>query len=111
MSSPTIIGIFDSMESAQLARAALLDSGLAAQHISVSADLTRDDIAAEAPGQSYGNQSYSAPPDEGAQARYNSAVRTGACVVSVSDPPAGEGARIERLMRAHGARGTLEREP
>ena len=53
----------------------------------MSAPLTEDGIAAEAPGQSYENQSYEPDPEDSQLARYTEAVLTGACVLSVATEP------------------------
>jgi hypothetical protein len=117
MKGRAAIGVFDSAASAEKARAALLRAGVALERVAVSQELTSDAIAAEAPGQSYEHQTRrgSDRPAPGEQssdtdrARYNSAIRTGACVVTVAIDSSGECRRVRDLMRSEGARITMER--
>lgn len=107
MAQRTIVGIFESTDAAQHAKTELLGAGIAEHRIVVSRCLTDDDIAAEAPGQSYENQP-GQPVDDAAAARYGESVRTGACVVSVLVQGA-DGVSIERLLKINGARHTTDR--
>ena len=51
-----LIAVFASEGEAMRAHSALLGSGIDPKDVAISADLTRDGIAAEAPGQAYENQ-------------------------------------------------------
>ena len=105
----TLVGVFDSCDAAAVARVALLDQGVPEHRIIMSAPLTEDGIAAEAPGQSYENQSYEPDPEDSQLARYTEAVLTGACVLSVATEPGKEGAHIKEVMQQKGARIALAR--
>lgn len=105
----TAVGIFDSVSSAERARAQLLQSGVPAERIALSANLTDDGIAAEAPGQSYEHQTYrGSDKADMDRARYGEAVRTGACVLSVSSSSGGDCRQLQLLMKREGARVTME---
>jgi len=106
----TAVGIFDSVGSAERARAQLLQSGVPEERIALSANLTDDGIAAEAPGQSYEHQTYrGSDKADTDRARYGEAVRTGACVLSVSSSSGGDCRQLQLLMKREGARVTMER--
>jgi hypothetical protein len=129
MAGETTVGIFGSVQAAESARAALIDYGIGKDRISLSTHLTQDAIAAEAPGQSYENQSYRGSdkatglgwlhsllgrkvPTDMERARYNEAIRTATCVLSVEWEGGGdseEQKHIEALMQKNGARITMER--
>jgi hypothetical protein len=94
----TLVAVFHSASSAEDAQSALLEHGIARHRVSLSADMTSDPIAGEAPGQSYENQP-GQPADESATAKYGDAVRMGACVLSVDASSRAECADIERLLR------------
>ena len=98
-----MVGVFGSPAAAEQARGALLDAGVPASRLALSAPLTEDGIAAEAPGQSYENQPGQAS-DEIEAARYGESVRTGACVLSVFTRSEEEKQYVERLLRRNGAR-------
>jgi hypothetical protein len=51
-----LIAVFASEEEAIRARSALVGNGIDPNDVAISIDLTRDGIAAEAPGQAYENQ-------------------------------------------------------
>jgi len=105
----TAVGIFDSVSAAEKARAQLLQSGVAAERIALSANLTDDDIAAEAPGQSFEHQTYAGSDRmDTHRARYGGAVRTGACVLSVASRSGGDCRQLQSLMKREGARVTME---
>lgn len=109
MAIHTVVGIFGSLSAAESARAALLEAGIARHRIAVSANLTDDAIAAEAPGQSYENQSYWADDEAGTRrARFHDEVVGAACVVSVASD-ARDRERIAELLRRRGARRTMLR--
>ncbi len=80
---------------------ALVAAGIGEERIVLSIPLTDDAIAAEAPGQSFENQSYEASDD--VDARFNELMRTAACVVSVKQVPAGESDSLAELLRSRGA--------
>jgi hypothetical protein len=108
--SDIVTGIFGNPEDAQKAKDALVRNGVAPQRITISGTLTGDDIAAEAPGQSYDNQP-GQPESETAWSRYAEAIRTGTCIVSVAAVAVDEQPRIETLLRRSGARGTVQQPP
>jgi hypothetical protein len=98
LGSQTVVGIFDSLPAAEAARGTLLQAGIPEARIALSAELTADGVAAEAPGQSFENQ-----PGQGAdrkQAQYGEAVRSGGCVVSVFIRSEEEKQYVEGLLRA-----------
>ena len=99
----TIVGVFASAAAAEDARVALRHAGVPENRIALSAGLTEDGIAAEAPGQSYENQP-GQPASDSAMAPYGEAVRSGACVVSVFARSEEERQYVEQLLlrnRAH----------
>jgi hypothetical protein len=104
----TIVGIFGDLGAAERARAELMEAGIARHRIALSANLTDDGIAAEAPGQSYENQYWSSDEDDTRRARFNAEVQSAACVVSVASEPR-DRERIAELLRREGARRTLLR--
>ncbi len=97
----TAVGIFRSRDDAERARQALLASGVRAEQVRMSAPLTSDGIAAEAPGQSYENQGMREDTHEKQIAQYGTEVRTGACTLSVA--AARDVDSVERMMREQGA--------
>ena len=110
MAGNTVVGVFDSVAAAERARAELRERGVPAERIALSANLLEDGIAAEAPGQSYENQSYGASVGLDTDwARYNSAVRIGACLLSVSAGSRDDRRRLAELLRRQGARLAMER--
>jgi hypothetical protein len=56
MRTHTLIAVFASEAEAIRAKAALVRAGIDENSLAISTDLTRDGIAAEAPGQAYENQ-------------------------------------------------------
>lgn len=97
LGAKTVVGVFDSVSAAEDAKDVLLHAGVPEIRIAVSAPLTEDAIAAEAPGQSFENQ-----PGQGHEkktAEYGEAVRSGGCVVSVFARSDEESHYVERLMR------------
>jgi hypothetical protein len=98
----TVVAVFDSVGAAESARNRLLQAGVPEKRIAVSADLTHDGIAAEAPGQAYENQP-GQPATEKKAGRYGEAVRGGACVVSVLARSDEESSYVEELLRGERA--------
>lgn len=105
MANPMIVGVFDSLREAEIARLALVKGGIPGERIVVSRSLTEDGIAAEAPGQSYENQPGQSD-DDSAWARYGELLRLGTTVVCVELPSKRERMYVEDLMRRNGARET-----
>lgn len=105
---PTVVGVFWNAAAAQHASAYLTESGIAPHRIVLSASLTEDGIAAEAPGQSYENQGENADTDADL-ARYGEAVRAGACLLSVTSESNRDSRHIAHLMRQTGAQGIMQR--
>ena len=111
MTGKAVVGVFETVGAAEQARARLAASGVAAERIVVTGNLMADGIAAEASGQSYEHQSDrgGSHGNEAGWARYNSALRTGACVLSVESHSRGARQRLAELRRQQGARITMER--
>jgi hypothetical protein len=107
MASQTMVGMFDTVSAAEQAKMGLLEAGIREDRIALSADLSEDAIAGEAPGQSYENQPGQSP-DDSARAGFGVAVRSGVCVLSVKAESNADGKYIEQLMRQKGARRTTE---
>jgi hypothetical protein len=107
LGAETVVGIFASAAAAEEARRALLDAGMPENRMALSAGLTDDGIAAEAPGQSFENQP-GQPASESRSARYGEAVRTGACVLSVFTRSAEERQYVEQLLSRNGAHITTQ---
>ena len=106
----TAVGIFESVGAAEKAKEELLRTGVSPERIFLSRNLTDDDIASEAPGQSYEHQTYAGSDRADTQrARYGEAVRTGACVLSVASTSRGDCRQLQSLMKREGARLTMER--
>lgn len=108
LGAKTVVGIFASAAAAEEARGVLLQSGVPESRIAVSAGLTDDGIAAEAPGQSYENQP-GQPPADSTVARHAQRIRTGACVVSVFTRSEEEKQYVEQLLLRHRAHSTSVR--
>ncbi len=107
--SRTAVGIFESVGAAEKAKVELLKSGIREERIALTANLTDDDIASEAPGQSYEHQTYAGSDRADThRARYGEAVRTGACVLSVATSSGGDCRQLQSLMKRVGARVTME---
>ena len=110
MTQRTVVGVFSSVAAAERAKARLGSAGVPAERIAVSANLLEDGIAAEAPGQSYDHQSDGGSGGADADwARYNTAVRTAACVLSVSSESGADRRRLAEVLLEQGARMTLVR--
>ena len=107
LGAKTVVGVFASPAAAEEARAALIEAGVPESRMALSAGLTDDGIAAEAPGQSFENQP--GQPADRETARYGEAVRTGACVVSVFTRSEEEKQYVEQLMLKKQARHTAVR--
>ena len=119
MSSSTIAGVFASQNAAEQARDALVRDGLPLSRITLSLSISEDGLTAEYPGQSFENQpgqetgyrrahpatwAGQAARQFAASARYHEAVRSGGCLMSVEVESGAQRERVERLMRAQGAR-------
>jgi hypothetical protein len=117
MTSKDVWAVFATLESAERARAALVDAGVPEARIALSVDLTADGVAAEVPGQAYENQ----PTNRGgisawfarmtgrvaAQelrfARQAELAGSGACVLTVDACSRGEVDRAMPILDEHGA--------
>lgn len=99
----TAVGIFASRSGAQAAKAKLVAAGVPSERIALSATLTADGIAAEAPGEAYVNQRSGDSAADLEDARYGETVRSGACVVSVLVQSREERSRLEALLQKLGA--------
>jgi len=113
MARHQVVGVFDSMARARLAREALIVEGFPEEQVTLSVDMTEDGIAAEAPGESYENQ----PSDRGGAwdwlgsiwgrgaenrraALAADAARRGVCVVTAEARTAAEADRAQEIMGA-----------
>lgn len=103
MPNQTVVGIFDGAGAAEQARTKLLEAGVREDRIVLSAEVSEDDIAAEAPDQSFDNQP-GQPPEDEVRPRHGEAVRGGARVLSVRTETQAETRRFAELMRQMGAR-------
>lgn len=101
LGTKTVVAVFTSVSAAEEAKGTLLREGVAEGRIALSAGLTEDAIAAEAPGQSYENQP--GQPHDAEVARYGEAVRSGGCVLSVFARSDEECHYLVRLLRERGA--------
>jgi len=90
MKQQTVTAIFPSERAADEAKAALVARGVRSGRIVTSADMTADALAAEAPGESYGNR------------QYDEALRAGSCALSVNACSRKEEHYLAELMRRHG---------
>ena len=99
----TMTGFFPSNTGAQQAKRQLIAVGIDVSSIAISAHITEDGVAAEAPGQDYGNELYYA-----ASRSYEDEVQSSAVVLTVSGRPA-DARGVERILRANGARRTMLR--
>lgn len=105
-----IEGAFDAMDTARRARQLLLDAGVPSGDLSLSAPVTADPIAAEAPGESFENQP--GQPDDGgpaealehAMSRHDEDVRAAVCVLSVETDASVESGALADVIRRAGAR-------
>jgi hypothetical protein len=110
---------FSDPANAALARASLVRAGIPVDRVVLSLTLTADDIAAEAPGQSYENQGYASSDQVKAgrgytdtdRARYNEEVRTAACILTVELDASAKHEAIAGVLREHGARSVIEAAP
>jgi hypothetical protein len=106
---------FASPADAALARATLVQAGVSLEHLVLSVGLTDDGIGAEAPGQSYENQSDRSSDQvevgpgytDTDRARYNQELRTAACVLTVSLASASQQEAICGILRKHGAKSVI----
>ena len=108
MAGNMVEGVFASLRAAEHARSSLLDNGIAEARISLSGELTADDVAAEAPGQTYSNQP-GHPAGAGLAHGHADAAHAGACVLCVDVDAGGDRNSVERIMRDCGAQQTLLR--
>jgi hypothetical protein len=113
MLTKTVYGVFASGTEALAAKAALVGSGIAPGDIALSTDLTRDDLAAEAPGQAYESHSEAglrallyalrgADP-ETVEARFLAAVQRGSVVLAIGPVPVTAVKRIAALLEQYKA--------
>lgn len=100
-----IVGVFRDPGAAEQARRAVCDAGIDPARVRLSRLLAEDGIAAEAPGQSFENQP-GQPENDGAQAPYAEAFRSGGCALSVSCDSAEDGEWVGELLRRCGSSGT-----
>jgi hypothetical protein len=105
-----LIAVFTSEDQATRAYAALVSKGIDTNHVAISIDLTRDGIAAEAPGQAYANQGdaqslwqlFKGDPDEDAEeARTLTDVERGSVVVTVGPVPRSKRELIVCVLKEH----------
>jgi hypothetical protein len=105
MAAERVAGVFADPALAGRARRDLVDMGIQAERIHLSADLTGDDVAAEAPGQSFDNQPGQNPRDS-SRAKAGELVRTGACVLTVEPQSGVSRPSIEAVLKRNGGKTT-----
>lgn len=110
----SLFAVFASEEEAMRARSALLENAVDPNDIAISIDLTRDGIAAEAPGQAYENQGgaqslwqlfkhgVDVDPDK-EEARVLADIERGTVVLTVDPVPRSKGAIVVYILKEHGA--------
>lgn len=108
MARNVVEGVFGSLGAAEQAKLRLVDAGIAEACISLSVALTADDVAAEAPGQSYSNQP-GQPAGAGLADAHADAAHAGACVLCVDLGPRSDRNSVELILRDCGAQQTLLR--
>lgn len=108
MTSHMVAGVFTSVGAAEQAKLKLVDAGIAETCISLSAEMTGDDVAAEAPGQTYSNQP-GKPAGAGLDDAHADAAHAGSCVLCVDLGSRGERSSVEQIMRRCGAQQTMLR--
>lgn len=95
--------VFESLSEAEQAREAMVAAGIPGARIAVSRPSTEDELAGEAPGQSYENQPGQVADDETREeARFGAKVRGKACVLTVSSGSAEERRKAESVLRRYG---------
>ena len=108
MTRNMVEGIFGSRGAAEQAKLKLLGNGIAETCICLSTELTADDVAAEAPGQTYSNQP-GKPAGAGLADAHADAAHAGACVLCVDLGRGGDRNSVELIMRDCGAKQTILR--
>ena len=106
MARNMVEGVFASMGAAEQAKLRLVGAGIAETCICLSAELTSDDVAAEAPGQTYSNQP-GKPAGDGLADAHADAAHAGTCVLCVDFGARGDYTSVESIMRDCGAQRTL----
>ena len=101
-------GVFASREAAEQARLRLVGTGIAETCICLSVEMTADDVAAEAPGQTCSNQP-GKPAGAGLTDAHADAAHCGACVLCVDLGSRGDRNSVESIMRDCGAQQTILR--
>ena len=107
MADSTLIAVFSGEAEAAAARQALIDSGVSLKDIAMSANLTNDGIAAEAPGQAYENQGTvksafrAAKDSDTADAHRMADVQRGSVVLTVTSPA--KVASVTAILKRFGA--------
>jgi len=112
-----LAGTFANPADAAHARKALVDSGIPADRLFLSALLTADGIAAEAPGQSFENQGYRSSDQvevvggwtDQDRARFNEELRAASSVLSVRLDSPVEQQTVTATLRQYGAKSCFRR--
>lgn len=109
MTRTMVEGIFGSRRAAEQAKLRLVSTGIAETCICLSSELTADDVAAEAPGQTSSN-----PPGQPAGAglgdAHADAAHAGACVLCVDLGRGGDRNSVQGILRECGAQQTILRQ-
>jgi hypothetical protein len=100
----SILAVFDDEITARRAAETAKMIGIPDELLTVSAPLTTDGIAAEAPGQSYGNQPGQPDSKSRPEGSYADAVRAGGCVVTVKIVAGSDVGLVRDVLRKGGAR-------
>jgi hypothetical protein len=96
--------VFESLAEAERAREAMVAAGISGARIAVSRSSTEDELAGEAPGQSYENQpGQAADDDTREEARFGTRVRGRACVLTVASDSAEERRKAESVLARYRA--------
>jgi hypothetical protein len=105
-----VTGVFGTLESAERVRRLLIADGVRPERITLSRPISEDPLAGEWLGQSYENQpGQGSGGDASDEAKYNEAVRSGVCVLSVDIDADLDAAALEQALRDAGARETARR--
>jgi hypothetical protein len=96
--------VFESLSAAERAREAMVAAGVPGAHIALSRPSTEDDLAGEAPGQSYENQpGQAADASSREEARIGTKVRGKVCVLTVASDSPAEQRKAQAVLRRCGA--------
>lgn len=121
MRQQTVVGVFDDAQAAAHAREELVRCGIPEHAIALSADMTSDDVAAEAGGQMYENQPArgddsrtlygllagllgSARSAEHETAQHVERMRSGTHAITIELPSVNDADNVRRILERNGSR-------